>query len=236
MNKFSNVEVLEHTVEGSPSLYDIDSCPSFIRCDADFVRNNCGPYATNILEQVISWNEIPIENLRFSATSQRLGPNAFSSTPGWHHDWYSRTGWESDTDDHSDRPFILVFWIGNTAPTQFYIGEWPDNWDDRWKHESNEQFWMRRHRALNQHLADGNGSILTTQSNTVYKMNHTSIHRATPSDKLGFRILFRVEYSTIPAVNRVLNSVTSYLPIDTYHSDFELVTPMDRPEERLPEV
>ena len=214
MNSF--VETTQFRLDPNITMRTVSDTPSFIRCSPEFVRNHCGEYAASVVDQIVSWNIIPEDKLKISATSQRLGKNAFSSTPGWHHDWYGPTSWEYY---EQDKPFIGIFHVGNTAPVEFFEGELPDGWDVRYPSENNDDFWRRRHVTLNNHLNQNNGTTMLTEAGVVYKMFHNSIHRPTPSSRLGHRILFRIEGTDLPPANRIINSITSYLPVDDYHND-----------------
>ena len=217
---FSDFQTLPKRFPNDITYREIGFTPSLIRCDLDTVRDIGGDYLNNIIDQVIDLDLIPTENIRVSSSAQRLANAAFPTTPGWHHDWYTTTGWANDgSEDITDRPFILLFWVGNVAPTEFYVGQCPPEWDVQLPTETKDVFWKRRHDDINDSIRSGHGKVVVTQPGVLYKMDHTSVHRPTPAEFLGYRLLVRIEHSSRPADNRINRNITSYLPIDLYHKD-----------------
>lgn len=202
------------TVQGLASIEEFGKEKSIFSANANMLYPEAGSLLARISDGLLS---IPGERYNgplfptVDMRVQRLMPGMYPSIPGWHCDDVPRATYDSQPDLTKVRSDVrhytcLLSTDMDVSNTEFVTEPFEAVFDP----SSDLPIWKQLHRQVESRKP----KTTKVTPGVIYRFNQTTIHRATPCVRRGWRIFFRLSLREKPPVEQPANQQQVYLLSD----------------------
>ena len=178
-------------VNGIRNISDLSNEISVYAASPDFVRNNCGSIAIELLNKVPEWYFEKCRNLKMlpniDIRVHRLNKGEYPAVPGWHCDGSLRETYFSQPEQGRvkirDTIIGFVSSVENLSSTEVFNE--PLSLDIK-KDGDEFSFWKKVHDKVPK------GETVNLKDGDITLMSCETLHKCTPAQKRGWRLFFRM--------------------------------------------
>lgn len=183
------------TFQGVRTIKELEQEVGVYSATPDFIRNNCGPIANEILELIPGWYYDLAKYLGLFVNCDirihRLYPSDYPAYPGWHCDGEFRETYFSQPDlDRIKTHEHLIATVSShelgISNTQFLAEEFEYTSDEE---SPSHNLWQEINNKLNEKQEK---KVFDTRDGQLIKFDAWTLHRAMPASIRGWRLFFRM--------------------------------------------
>lgn len=180
---------------GLVSIQDLENEVGVYSATLEFVRENCGPIANQILDHIPNWYYQKAKNLglyvNIDVRIHRLYPGNYPAYPGWHCDGEYRETYFGQPDMfripvHNHLIATVSSHQGGVSNTQFLDEEFECDIE---KADSEQTLWGQVHKLVE---SKGDHKLYDTKDGDLMSFDSWTLHRAMPTRIRGWRLFFRM--------------------------------------------
>jgi ectoine hydroxylase-related dioxygenase (phytanoyl-CoA dioxygenase family) len=205
------IEIVGKT-NGIRDFKDIESEPMLLAGDYLFTVKNAGPLTIHILQVLTSTSqyESAMAKARAAHLNCVVDTRITKTMPG---DFPAREGWHCDDHDQSSQDIIHfqcnLATNSSVSNTEFFkipssiVVDKSDVWN------SVDKF-------VNRIVKNKPEFVMALQPGQLIMFNHSTIHRAAQTKQAGWRLFFRLSFTTRKPMNSIRSQVQIYTQAENY--------------------